>query len=102
MEDILTSDYAKQFIEKIDKYELFLEDLTMLHESGYLKDTELYLALNMYCRERNMDTINQIWYAIENSDFGASAVTNAIMDLLDDTTIYKIWKQVSEEVYGKN
>lgn len=100
MEDILTSDYAKQFIEKIDKHELFIEDLKMLHESGYLKDTELYFALNKYCRERNTSTLNQIWCAIESTDFGSSAVTHAMLDLLDDATIYKIWKQVSEEVYG--
>ena len=35
MNDILTSDYAKQFIEKIDKGELFIEDLNLLKESGF-------------------------------------------------------------------
>ena len=100
MANILTSDYAKQFVEKIDKHELFLEDLKMLHESGYLKDAELYFALNRYCRKKNANTLNQIWYAIENTKFGASAVTHAMLDLLDDATIYKIWKQMKEEVYG--
>ena len=100
MEDILTSDYAKQFIEKIDKHELFQEDLKMLHESGYLKDTELYFALNRYCRERNTSTLNQIWCTLEHKDFSASAITHAMLDLLDDATIYKIWKQMKEEVYG--
>lgn len=100
MEDILTSDYAKQFIEKIDKHEIFLEDLKMLHESGYLKDIELYFALIRYCRKINTSTLNQIWCAIEHTGFGASAVTHAMLDLLDDATIYKIWKQMKEEVYG--
>ena len=100
MEDILTSDYAKQFIEKIDKHEIFPEDLKMLHESGYLNDTKLFFALNQYCRERKNTMLNQLWYAIKNTDFGASAVTHAMLDLLDDATICKIWEQVGEEVYG--
>lgn len=100
MTNILTSDYAKQFIEKIDKHELFLEDLKMLHESGYLKDADLYFALNRYCREKNINNLNQIWYAIKNTEFGANAVTHTMLDLLDDATIYKIWKQVNEEAYG--
>ena len=99
MEDILTSDYAKQFIEKIDKHELFLEDLKMLHESGYLKDIELFAELNVYCNRKNQNISIQLWQASRSRD-GATALSNAMYEILDDATIYKIWKQVSEEVYG--
>ena len=99
MEDILTSDYAKQFIEKIDKHELFLEDLKMLHESGYLKDVVLFAELNVYCNRKNQNISNQLWLTSQSRE-GAIALSNAMYEILDDATIYKIWKQVSEEVYG--
>ena len=101
MEDILTSDYARQFIEKIDKHELFTEDLKMLHESGYLRDTELYFELKKYCENKNVNVSNSLWFAMQKEG-GASAVSDSLLELLDDSMMYKLWKKVCGVLYGKN
>ena len=97
MEDILTSDYAKQFIEKIDKGELFVEDLNLLKESGFLNDSELYFELVEYCKERKQTKINQLHLDMQRN---ASEVTNVLSEVLDDATVHKIWKLAQRRIYG--
>lgn len=97
MENILTSDYAKQFIEKIDKGELFIEDLNLLKESGFLNDSELYFELVEYCKERKQAKINQLYFDMQRN---ASEVTNVLSEVLDDATVHKIWKLAQRRIYG--
>lgn len=97
MDDILTSDYAKQFINKIDKGELFIEDLNLLKESGFLNDSELYFELVEYCKERQQVKINQLHLDMQRN---ASEVANALSEVLDDATVHKIWKLVERRIYG--
>ena len=97
MENILTSDYAKQFVEKIDKGELFIEDLNLLKESGFLNDSELYFELMEYCKERKQAKINQLHLDMQRN---ASEVANALSEVLDGATVHKIWKLVQRRIYG--
>ena len=97
MEDILTSDYAKQFIEKIDKGELFVEDLNLLKESGFLNDSELYFELVEYCKERKQVKINQLYFDMQRN---ASEVADVLSEVLDDATVHKIWKLAERRIYG--
>ena len=97
MANILTSDYAKQFIEKIDKGELFIEDLNLLKESGFLNDSELYFELAEYCKERKQAKINQLYFGMQRN---ASEVANVLGEVLDDATVHKIWKIAERRIYG--
>ena len=97
MTNILTSDYAKQFINKIDKGELFIDDLNLLKESGFLNDSELYFELVEYCKERKQAKINQLYFYMQRN---ASEVTDALAEILDDATVHKIWKLAQRRVYG--
>ena len=97
MEDILTSDYAKQFIEKIDKGELFIDDLNLLKESGFLNDSELYFELVEYCKERKQVKINQLYFDMQRN---ASEVTDVLSEVLDEATVHKIWKLAQRRIYG--
>ena len=97
MANILTSDYAKQFIEKIDKGELFIEDLNLLKESGFLNDSELYFELVEYCKERKQVKINQLYFDMQRN---ASEVTDVLSEVLDEATVHKIWKLAQRRIYG--
>ena len=97
MANILTSAYAKQFIEKIDKGELFIEDLNLLKESGFLNDSELYFELVEYCKERKQASINQLYFGMQRN---ASEVTDVLSEVLDDAMIHKIWKLAERRIYG--
>ena len=97
MTNILTSDYAKQFIEKIDKGELFIDDLNLLKESGFLNDSELYFELVEYCKERKQVKINQLYFDMQRN---ASEVVGVLSEVLDDATVHKIWKLVQRRIYG--
>ena len=97
MTNILTSDYAKQFIEKIDKGELFIEDLNLLKESGFLNDSELYFELVEYCKERKQAKINQLYFSMQRN---ASEVADVLGEVLDDAMVHKIWKLAEKRVYG--
>ena len=97
MTNILTSDYAKQFINKIDKGELFIDDLNLLKESGSLNDSELYFELVEYCKERKQAKINQLYFSIQRN---ASEVANVLGEVLDDAMVHKIWKLAEKRVYG--
>ena len=97
MDDILTSDYAKQFINKIDKGELFIEDLNLLKESGFLNDSELYFELVEYCKERKQAKINQLYFSMQRN---ASEVAEVLGEVLDEAIVHKIWKLAEKRVYG--
>ena len=97
MTNILTSDYAKQFIEKIDKGGLFVEDLNLLKESGFLNDSELYFELVVYCKERKQAKINQLYFDMQRN---ASEVADVLGEVLDDAMVHKIWKLAEKRVYG--
>lgn len=97
MKDILTSDYTKQFIEKIDKGELFIDDLNLLKESGFLNDSVLYFELVEYCRERKQAKINQLYFDMQRN---ASEVADVLSEVLDDAMVHKIWKLVQRRIYG--
>ena len=97
MANILTSDYARQFIEKIDKGELFIEDLNLLKESGFLNDSKLYFELVEYCKERKQAKINQLYLSMQRN---ASEVANALGEVLDDAMVHKIWKIAERRIYG--
>ena len=97
MANILTSDYAKQFIEKIDKGELFIEDLNLLKESGFLNDSVLYFELVEYCRERKQAKINQLYFSMQRN---ASEVADVLSEVLDDAIVHKIWKLAERRIYG--
>ena len=97
MEDILTSDYAKQFIEKIDKGELFIDDLNLLKESGFLNDSELYFELVEYCKERKQAKINQLYFYMQRN---ASEVAGVLSEVLDEATVHRIWKLAQRRIYG--
>ena len=97
MVNILTSDYAKQFIDKIDKGELFIEDLNLLKESGFLNDSELYFELVEYCKERNQAKINQLHLDMQRD---ASEVVSVLSEVLDEATVHKIWKLAQRRIYG--
>ena len=98
MEDILTSDYAKQFINKIDKGELFIDDLNLLKESGFLNDSELYFELVEYCKERKQAKINQLHLDMQRN---ASEVADVLDEVLDDTMVHKIWKLAQRRINQK-
>ena len=97
MANILTSDYARQFVNKIDKGELFVEDLNLLKESGFLNDSELYFELVEYCRERKQAKINQLHLDMQRN---ASEVADVLSEVLDDAKVHKIWKLVQRRIYG--
>lgn len=97
MVNILTSDYAKQFIEKIDKGELFIGDLNLLKESGFLNDSELYFELVEYCKERKQTKINQLYFDMQRN---ANEVADVLSEVLDDATVHKIWKLAERRIYG--
>ena len=97
MEEILTSDYAKQFIEKIDKGELFIDDLNLLKESGFLNDSELYFELVEYCKERKQTKINQLYFDMQRN---AGEIADVLNEVLDDATVHKIWKLAERRIYG--
>lgn len=97
MTNILTSDYAKQFIEKIDKGELFIEDLDLLRGSGFLNDSELYFELVEYCKERKQAKINQLYFDMQRN---ASEVADVLGEVLDDAMVHKIWKLAERRIYG--
>ena len=97
MANILTSDYAKQFINKIDKGELFIEDLSLLRGSGFLNDSELYFELVEYCKERKQAKVNQLYMSMQRN---ASEVADVLSEVLDDATVHQIWKLVQRRIYG--
>ena len=97
MANILTSDYAKQFINKIDKGELFIEDLSLLRGSGFLNDSELYFELVEYCKERKQAKVNQLYMSMQRN---ASDVADVLSEVLDDATVHQIWKLVQRRIYG--
>ena len=97
MANILTSDYSKQFIEKIDKGELFIEDLNLLKESGFLNDSELYFELVEYCKERKQTKINQLYFDMQRN---AGEVADVLNEVLDDATVHKLWKLAERRIYG--
>ena len=97
MVNILTSDYAKQFIEKIDKGELFVDDLNLLKESGFLNDSGLYFELVEHCKERKQAKINQLYFDMQRN---ANEVADVLNEVLDDATVHKIWKLAERRIYG--
>ena len=97
MANILTSDYAKQFIEKIDKGGLFIDDLNLLKESGFLNDSGLYFELVEHCKERKQAKINQLYLSMQRN---ASEVANVLGEVLDDATVHRIWNLAKRRIYG--
>ena len=97
MEDILTSDYAKEFVDKIYTGELVADDITMLYESGYLKDTKLYSELIVYCRERKEVEIAKLSFCASKMPY---TFVDVLIKYLNDADIFKLRKEAEEEIYG--
>ena len=99
MNEILTSDYAKEFTDKIYTGELVADDITMLYESGYLKDTKLYSELIVYCRERKEVEIAKLSLCATKMPY---TFVDVLIKYLNDADIFKFRKEVEEEIYGEN
>ena len=76
---------------------MFVDDLNLLKESGFLNDSELYFELVEYCKERKQAKINQLYFDMQRN---ASEVADVLGEVLDDAMVHKIWKLAEKRIYG--